>query len=132
MSPMHKVSFDFDGTLATPEVQEYALELINQGIEVWIVTARYDENHKHRYLPNPTLEDLWEVADRLVIPRDRVRFMNMVPKHEYLHHSKFLWHLDDCDIEHENAIVAKCAVPYIHVHDPLWKEKCDWYLKHKS
>lgn len=35
-----KVSFDFDDTLSKPKVQEYAKELINRGIEVYIVTAR--------------------------------------------------------------------------------------------
>lgn len=35
-----KVSFDFDGTLEPPIVQQYAKELIEKGIEVWVVTSR--------------------------------------------------------------------------------------------
>jgi len=39
------VTFDFDATLSRPDVQEYAKELIEKGIDVWVVTARYDDLH---------------------------------------------------------------------------------------
>ena len=55
------VTFDFDGTLSRKDVQEYAIELMKKGIDVWVLTTRYDELHKHRYEPNPTNDDLWEV-----------------------------------------------------------------------
>jgi len=64
-----KVSFDFDGTLEQKEVQDYAKQLLEEGIEVWVVTTRWDENHKHKYPHNATLDDLWEVVDKLGIPR---------------------------------------------------------------
>ena len=38
-----KVSFDFDGTLSRKDVQEYAKSLVNSGLEVWIVTSRFDD-----------------------------------------------------------------------------------------
>ena len=53
------VTFDFDGTLSRADVQEYALELISKGVDVWVVTSRYDELQKHRYQINPTNDDLW-------------------------------------------------------------------------
>jgi len=53
-----KVSFDFDGTLEQKEVQEYAKQLLEEGIEVWVVTTRWDENHKHKYRHDVTLDDL--------------------------------------------------------------------------
>lgn len=59
---MIKVSFDFDSTLDKPYVQDYAQSLINRGIDVYVITSRYDELHKHRYLHNPTNEDLYKVA----------------------------------------------------------------------
>ena len=46
------VTFDFDGTLSRNDVQEYALELMSKGVDVWVVTSRYDELHKHRYQIN--------------------------------------------------------------------------------
>ena len=30
------VTFDFDGTLSRKDVQEYAIELIERGIDVWV------------------------------------------------------------------------------------------------
>ena len=90
-----KISFDFDGTLEHEDVQEYAAELIGRGIEVWVVTTRWDENHKHKYPMNATLNDLWEVVDRLGIPRWHVRFTCMEWKATYLKGTNFVWHLDD-------------------------------------
>jgi len=52
-----KVSFDFDGTLEFKNVQDYAKQLLDEGVEVWVVTTRWDENHKHKYPQNATLDD---------------------------------------------------------------------------
>ena len=35
------VSFDFDSTLSRKDVQEYAKELLERGIDVWVVTTVY-------------------------------------------------------------------------------------------
>lgn len=32
---MKKVSFDFDGTLDKKHIQQFAIELINSGVDVW-------------------------------------------------------------------------------------------------
>lgn len=128
-----KVSFDFDGTLEFHHVQEYASELIKRGIEVWVVTTRWDENHKHKYPKNTTLDDLWEVVDRLGIPRHRVRFTCMEWKATYLKGTNFVWHLDDND---EEFSVAKrtegCTVPMIDAIGNTWKQKCERLLKAKE
>lgn len=119
-----KCSFDFDGTLSETVVQQYARELVENNVEVWVVTTRYDENHKHKYEFNPTLDDLWEVVDRLKIPRWRVRFTCMSYKHEYLDDTPFTWHLDDNPDEHRMAVKNNCSVPVILVTDYDWKEQC--------
>ena len=124
-----KVSFDFDGTLEHEHVQEYAKELIDQGHEVWVVTTRYDENHRHRYFKNPTLEDLWLVVDKLSIPRHRVRFTLMEYKHKYLDGTQFIWHLDDNEEEFDHARKFGCSVPMISVNQYNWKDKCNLYLQ---
>ena len=41
-----KVSFDVDDTLTHPSVFKYTKQLVESGIEVWIVTTRYDERSK--------------------------------------------------------------------------------------
>jgi hypothetical protein len=38
-----KVSFDFDSTLSRRDVQEFAKQLVISGLEVWIVTSRFDD-----------------------------------------------------------------------------------------
>lgn len=124
-----KVSFDFDGTLSELSVQEYAKELIEAGHEVWVVTTRWDENHKHRYELNPTLDDLWDVVDNLGIPRHRVRFTCMEWKYTYLKGTSFLWHLDDNSDEITYAELNTCNVPIIHVYNDTWMEQCNKKLK---
>lgn len=123
-----KVSFDFDGTLEHSNVQEYAKELIENGIEVWVVTTRWDENHKHKYPKNATLDDLWEVVDRLGIPRHHVRFTCMEWKWTYLDGTNFAWHLDDNIEEFQHAKKMGCTIPMIDVVESNWKEECEAYL----
>jgi uncharacterized protein (DUF2249 family) len=127
-----KVSFDFDGTLEHEYVQEYARQLIEEGHEVWVVTTRYDENHRHRYVHNPTLDDLWSVVDKVGIPRHRVRFTLMQYKHHYLNGTQFVWHLDDNEEEFTQARRHKCSVPMVYVLQNNWKDKCNLYLKRET
>ena len=124
-----KVSFDFDGTLEFQHVQDYAKELIDKGVEVWVVTTRWDENHKHKYPDNATLDDLWEVVDRLGIPRHQVRFTCMQWKHTYLKGTNFKWHLDDNDAEFKYAKLNDCEVPMVWVEMNGWQDKCDQLLQ---
>jgi len=128
-----KVSFDFDGTLEHADVQEYASELIDRGVEVWVVTTRWDENHKHKYPMNATLDDLWEVVDRLGIPRWRVRFTCMEWKAGYLRGTHFAWHLDDNEQEFSACKKTEgCAVPMIDVMGNGWKKKCERLLNNNT
>lgn len=123
---MKKVSFDFDGTLQTEDVQAYAKTLIEEGYEVWVVTTRYDENHQHKYvaIPDANNDDLWEVVDRLGIPRYRVRFTCMEWKYTYLNGTKFVWHLDD----NIQEMVYTCDVPMIDVNTSDWISQCNSLL----
>jgi len=125
-----KVSFDFDGTLQEEEVQEYAKELIDKGVEVWIVTTRYDDNQKHLYIDEGkgVHDDLWEVVDRLGIPRYRVRFTCMEWKWTYLKNTRFLWHLDNNWEEQRHSTKNKIKVPVI-LNTGDWKLKCEELLR---
>jgi len=133
---MSRVSFDFDRTMSKEHVQEYAKELITQGHEVWVTTSRYDEAHMHLYnradWTDAGQEDLWEVVDRLSIPRWHVRFTNMECKWTYLDRTHFVWHLDDDELELSNARLYGCSVPMIQVQSGGWKQKCDRLLKKKQ
>lgn len=123
-----KVSFDFDGTLQRADVQEYAKKLIDKGVEVWVVTTRWDENHKHKYANNPTIDDLWEVVDKLGIPKHHVRFTNMEWKYIYLDNTSFAWHLDDNDAELHKAHSYNCTVPMVYVEKHDWEDRCESIL----
>jgi len=102
-----KVSIDFDSCLSIPSIQEYAKMLIEKGVEVWIVTSRYDSPDKYTPahmksygLPDDKLQAAWDelflVAVELGIPREHIVFTNMQNKIVYFkEHPEFIWHLDD-------------------------------------
>lgn len=121
------VTFDFDGTLSRMDVQEYFLELLERGIDCWVLTSRYDELHKHRYPKNPTNDDLWEIIDELNLPRYKVRFTNMELKATYLEPTDVLFHIDD-DFVELNEIMRNTKVTAISVYGN-WKNKCERILK---
>lgn len=124
------VTIDFDNTLSRRDVQEYALELIGRGVDVWVLTSRYDVIHQHKYQANPTNDDLWEVVDRVGIPRWKVRFQCMRPKDEYLFGSNVLWHLDDDSIE-LNGINIETKTVGISVLSGGWRQKCEKLIQKK-
>lgn len=121
------VTFDFDSTLSRKDVQNYASELIARGVDVWVLTSRYDDNHRHRYPSNPNNGDLYAVTDKLGIPRGKIRFQNMRPKAEYLLNTNIVWHLDDDDDELQ-LIFLETKVEPISVEHFKWKIYCDHYL----
>lgn len=122
------VTFDFDSTLSRPDVQEYAKKLISQGIDVWVLTSRYDELHKHLYPRNPTNDDLYLVTDKLGIPRWKIRFTCMIDKAEYLYRTYVLFHLDDDEVE-LRLINESTNTVGVSVEDANYQEQCNQLLK---
>lgn len=126
-----KVSFDFDGTLERQSVQKYASELISRGIEVWIVTSRFDiENYSKQYftsIESATLanRDLFEVAKQLEIPNDRIHFTNMMNKWRFFEDKDFIWHLDDDWIEVREIDRKTKTRGISYFNSPNWKSKCE-------
>lgn len=125
------VSFDFDSTLSRVDVQDYAKSLISRGVDVWVLTSRYDELHKHLYPINPTLDDLYEVVDRLGISRNKIRFQCMRPKAEWLFNTRVIWHLDDDYVE-INQINRETDTVGISVVSGDYKNKCERLLKNNE
>jgi len=114
-----RVSFDFDRTLNTLSVRKYAKELIDRGIEVWITTARFKENTSMFYDANYSNTDLYHVAESLNIPKDRITFMNMVQKSDFLEcNEDFIFHLDD---DYDEISYVKP----IWVYSFTWREDCN-------
>ena len=78
-----KVSFDFDSTLSRKDVQEFAKELVNKGIEVWIVTSRFDDEtamQKNWHWIKGQNQRLFDVAEECGIRRENIKFTCMESK----------------------------------------------------
>ena len=139
-----RVSMDFDDTLTEDGVWQYALELIDEGVDIWIVTARLEDKLvKEKYgrrLPSGKFwippgagnKDLYKLADAMGIPRSNIKFTNLAGKGKWFKkHSNFEWHLEDSpkqifDIENEST------VPVINVLKRDWKEQCEELLKKRD
>jgi len=129
-----KVSFDFDCTLSEPHIQLYAEELVSNGFEIWIVTARYDKQHviENWHTTEESAEkanqDLFEVANRLGIPNERIIFMNMDDKWNFFKDKDFVWHLDD-DWRENKMILKHTKTKAINSWgNSSWKQKCERIL----
>ena len=119
-----KVSFDFDETLSFKSVQEYAKELIEKGIEVHIVTSRYENRDDYDFVWENGHNDLFKVADNLGIPRENIHFTNMEDKFHFFLDKDFIWHLDDNNVE-LLCININTKTKGIDRVKSNWKQKCE-------
>ena len=130
-----KVSFDFDGTLETPSVQEFAAELIRQNVAVFVTTSRFGDDEKYKKFFHTTINvevtnnDLYEVTDRLGIPRENICFTNMEDKWQYVAEKGFRFHLDDDWIENEMINERRATNGINFFGNPNWKSQCEALLK---
>ena len=70
-----KISFDYDGTLSTTKGKELAAEKIASGHDVFIITARQREDNN---------DAIYTTAERLGIPRSRIKYTNGKDKWPYM------------------------------------------------
>ena len=122
-----KVSFDFDSTLSRSDVQKFAKELVNEGLEVWIVTSRFDDEtgmSKNWHWIKGQNQRLFDVADECGIKRENIKFTCMESKSLFLEGKGFVFHLDDDDIELMDILETKDSCRPIHVDHFEWKETC--------
>ena len=80
-----KVSIDFDDTLSTFKGQQLAERLMRQGFVVYVVTRRQ----------NSQSADVYRIADKIGIPRQRVIFTNGKLKWETLKRLGIRIHIDN-------------------------------------
>lgn len=135
-----KVSFDFDNTLSLLHIQEYAKLLVEKEIELWIVTRRYDDTNKYTQdflkiigVTADNLEKehqyLFEVANKLGIPKERIIFMNMNPKYLFFKDNPdFVWHLDDDWSENAHITDFTSVKSITWVGNRRWQEECSRFL----
>jgi hypothetical protein len=97
------ISFDFDCTLSEPHIQRVAKRAVEAGHAVYITTARF----KHSALPFIN-KDLYEIAQSIGIPDERIRFTDGTEKNKWL--IGFDVHFDDC---HLQLVSIKETIPSI-------------------
>lgn len=90
------VTFDYDGTLTQEKVQVFAKFLMDIGVDVYVLTYRYNDLHAHKWKQNPTNEDMYKVTDAIGIPRHKIMFTNFTDKHHFLKDTFVALHIDDC------------------------------------
>ena len=114
---MKKVSFDFDGTLDKKHIQQFAIELINSGVDVYVNTTRFAKFDN---------SDLFEVVNSLGLSSDKVNFTNHIWKAEFFEDNnlEFIWHLDDNYEEFFHFRRLKSKTKVIQVNSGNWKQKC--------
>jgi hypothetical protein len=122
-----KVSFDFDGTLSRTDVQDFAKQLTSDGYDVWIVTSRCATEPalaKGWHWVERQNQELYDVAESVGIPKDKIVFTEHVDKIEFLIGKGFLFHLDDD--EHELMRILQSGDPCspLHADHFSWKENC--------
>lgn len=140
---LERVSFDFDGCLGDSEfVQNYCKELVERGMDVWIVTSRPEnpeEFFKKKYTEDQFKkefgvnfwsndEDLYPLASKLGIDRQKIAFTNHTPKAWWFNeNSGFIWHVDD-DPNEIRLIQRLTKVIPISVNSSNWVDKCEKLL----
>lgn len=119
-----KISFDFDETLDREDVQKYCLYLQSKDIEIFVTTSRCDE----KYLPQSSNKDMFNLCDKLNIPRNNIILCNYYDKYETIGDKGFLWHLDDSQDE-ISLLNIYTNIKGIDVTKDGWREECESYLK---
>jgi len=128
-----KVSFDFDSTLDTYCVQLFAKFLVENGVEVHIVTSRVSDKEA----PSPHWNKaVWDVCEECGILKENVHFTAYRDKWEFFKDKDFVWHLDDDVIELSMLKDFTTVEPICHFDwgkqyggRKNWKEKCLKLLK---
>lgn len=116
---MARVSFDFDGTLTQPKVEEYCAELIKRGCDVIIVTYRMLKN----------ASEVIELADRLNISHHNIYFTQTTSKVGYLKGCAF--HLDDDGYTISEINKSGVTTAINCFGNNSWKDKCERLLNKK-
>ena len=122
-----KVSFDFDSTLSRKDVQLFAKELVDKGLEVWIVTSRFDDEsamQKNWHWVKGQNEKVFDVAELCGINKDNIYFTNMESKSIFLKGKEFIFHLDDDEFELMDILEMGDRCHPVNVEHFEWKETC--------
>ena len=124
---MKTITFDFDDTLSTKPVQQYAKKLIDLGYNVMIVTSRIEDKLKHLHPFSKSNADLYSVAKKLGISKENIKFTNQQSKSIKLPGYKSSVHLENDS--RELLDIRGTKVKGIDVTQPGWQERADKAIK---
>lgn len=124
---MKTITFDFDDTLSTKPVQQYAKKLIDLGYNVMIVTSRIEDKLKHLHPFSKSNADLYSVAKKLGISKENIKFTNQQSKSTKLPDYKSSVHLENDS--RELLDIRGTKVKGIDVTQPGWQERADKAIK---
>lgn len=108
-----KVSFDFDGVLSLPEVQDFAKRIIARGHEVYILTARFGDHQQNPNWGADWNDDLKEVASAIGIPEKRWLFAGEGLKSTLADKHGIRLHIDD-DMGWVSDVRMICKCVWFH------------------
>lgn len=127
-----RVSFDFDNTLSRSDVQEFSKDLVSKGIEVWIVTSRFDDEsamEKNWHWIKGQNQTLFDIADDCGIRKENIKFTCMESKSIFLKDKGFIFHLDDDSIELMDILEIGDKCFPANVDHFEWKITCQEKIK---
>ena len=107
-------------------MQELAYKLVQEGVDVYVCTARYSDADKG--LVRWDNSDLFSVTDHIGIPRSNIIFTGYIGKTQYLTDINATMHIDD-DYMTVKDLNKKSSVIGIHYLDPKWPDKVTTILR---
>ncbi len=130
-----KASFDFDSTLDRKDVQQFAKELVNDGVEVWIVTSRCTTEYateKGWHWIDKQNRKLFRVADNIGVKREHIIFTCFQMKSEFIKDKGFVFHLDDDSDELIAILESGDSCKPVNVCHFDWERDCKLYIKQNT
>lgn len=109
-----KISFDYDDTLEREHLQALANSIKDQH-ELWIVTTRYENPEDYKTSSKNLHKPIFEAAEQLSIPKERIVFTNMKYKADTLKKHGIQIHFDDNEHERRAIISKNYPISFIDV-----------------
>ena len=126
-----KVSSDYDSTASKKYIRKYLKSLVEQGIEVHIVTSRFEDVSNYNF---PCSHDeLFRHAEWIGILKENIHFTNFEDKSKFfLKNPDFIWHIDDDEKEIAAMKLDKTNTIPILVDWGEWQKECNKLINEQS